>query len=87
MIADVARKKKDPIMDAVFNVKANVRWAAIEKLIKRLGGTVQQREGSRVAFILEDCVAVFHRPHPSPYASKGRVRDVREFLKRTGLAP
>jgi len=63
-----------------------VRWAAIENLIKALGGEVKEREGSRVAFKLNGVVSTFHRPHPKPTAKKGAVDAVRVFLRNAGVA-
>jgi hypothetical protein len=57
----------------------------IETLVRGLGGDVMEREGSRVAFILNGTRAVFHRPHPRPTASKGAVDAVRRFLLTAGV--
>jgi hypothetical protein len=46
-----------------------------------------QREGSRIAFVLNGIHAVFHRPHPRPTASKGAVDAVRRFLLTAGVKP
>ena len=64
-----------------------IKWARIEALIVALGGTVDQRAGSRVALALNGVDAVFHSPHPSPDASRPAVRAVAEFLTHAGVAP
>ena len=64
---------------------ANILWRDIEALIVALGGEVRQREGSRVAFILNDRVAVFHTPHPHKEATRPKVRSVRAFLVSAGV--
>ena len=46
-----------------------------------------EREGSRVAFILNGTRAVFHRPHSRPTASKGVVDAVRRFLVPARVKP
>jgi hypothetical protein len=51
------------------------------------GGKVGEREGSRVAFILNGTRAVFHRPHSRPTASKGVVDAVRRFLVPARVKP
>jgi hypothetical protein len=86
-IADVG--KKESLLAAVFAdpVRANIRWADIEAMLKGFGGTVSEREGSRVAVVLNGGVAVFHRPHPSPQASRAQVRAVRQFLTNAGVVP
>jgi hypothetical protein len=48
---------------------------------------MSERAGSRVAVRLNDRVAVFHRPHPSPNMDKGAVRDLRRFLENAGITP
>jgi hypothetical protein len=55
--------------------------------MKSLGVTVSEREGSRVAVLLNGRVAVFHRPHPRPETGKATVRDVRTFLENAGVHP
>jgi hypothetical protein len=67
--------------------RANIRWSAIESLIRALGGEVIEREGSRVAARLNGVTAVFHRPHPRPEAKKGVVDAVRQFLMNAGVKP
>lgn len=73
-------------LDAIFEtpLRSDIRWSAVESLVKSLGGRVMEREGSRVAFTLNGTTAVFHRPHPKPVAKKWTIRDVRDFLERTG---
>jgi hypothetical protein len=81
--------KKENILRAVLAdpVRANIRWADIEHMLKGLGATVSERKGSRVAVVLNGVVAVFHRPHPSPQASRAQVRSVRQFLSNAGAVP
>lgn len=76
-------------LDAVFSrpTRANIRWLAIESLIRALGGEISQREGSRVATRLNGVIAVFHRPHPRPETKKGAVEAVRQFLVNAGVKP
>ena len=66
---------------------ANIRWRDVEALVRALGGEVLQREGSRVAFVLNDVVAVMHTPHPGHEATRPMVRSVRRFLTNAGIAP
>jgi hypothetical protein len=68
-------------------VSGNIRWRDVEALLKALGAVLNEREGSRVAVLLNDRVAVFHRPHPSPNMDKGAVKDMRRFLESVGITP
>ena len=83
------KKAHQVTLDAIFSrpTKANVRWSAIESLIRALGGEISQREGSRVAARLNGVIAVFHRPHPQPETKKGAVEAVRQFLMSAGVKP
>ena len=56
-------------------------------MLKALGAVLDERSGSRVAVMLNDRVAVLHRPHPSPEMDKGAVRDLRRFLENAGVRP
>ena len=67
--------------------KADIRWLAIESLIRALGGEVTERAGSRVAARLNGVTAVFHRPHPRPETKKGAVDAIRQFLINAGVKP
>jgi hypothetical protein len=68
---------------AIFEepTRADIKWSAIESLLKANGAERFERKGSRVIFVLNGVKALFHRPHPSPDANKSTVRDVREFLR------
>lgn len=74
---------------AVFETptRPNVKWARVEALVRALGGTVNQRSGSRVAFALNGVDAVFHTPHPAPDAKRGAVRAVAAFFESAGVGP
>ncbi|MGB6745696.1 MAG: type II toxin-antitoxin system HicA family toxin [Terracidiphilus sp.] len=82
-------KKQQATLNDIFSrpTKANIRWSAVESLIRALGGTVSEREGSWVAAQLNGVTAVFHRPHPRPETKKGAVDAVRQFLTNAGVKP
>lgn len=82
-------KAQESTLNAIFTkpTRADIRWSAIESLIKALGGQVSERAGSRVAAKLNGVVAVFHRPHPRPETKKGAVDAVRQFLINAGVKP
>ncbi len=82
-------KGQQSTLSAVFDrpTRADIRWAAVESLIRALGGEISQREGSRVAIRLNGITAIFHRPHPRPETKKGAVDAVRKFLINAGVKP
>ncbi len=67
-------------------VRSDIPWSDIERLLKGLGGIVDnKRSGSRVGVSLRGVRAVFHEPHPNPATDKGAVKRVREFLLKCGI--
>jgi hypothetical protein len=60
-------------------------FADIEALIKTLGGSVVEREGSRVRIELNGEQWRCHRPHPGKEAKRYQVEEAREFLERAGV--
>jgi HicA toxin of bacterial toxin-antitoxin, len=82
-------KAQESTLRAVFAkpARADIRWSAIESLIRAIGGEISQRAGSRVAAKLNGVTAIFHRPHPRPETKKGAVDAVRQFLTNAGVKP
>ena len=76
-------------LDAIFAtpVSPNIRWAAIESLLRALGATLSEGRGSRVRIELNGQDAVFHRPHPRPETDRGAVVSMRRFLECAGVEP
>ncbi len=68
-------------------VPANIQWPDIESLLVSLGAERHEREGSRVAFIWNGQVHVFHRPHPRPDTDKGAVASIRKLLELNEVTP
>lgn len=66
---------------------ASVVFADIEALIRALGGTVEEREGSRVRIELKGEQWRCHRPHPGKEARRYQVEEARELLERVGVQP
>ena len=52
---------------------------------KALGGSVSEREGSRVRIELNGEQWRCHRPHPGKEAKRYQVEEAREFLERAGV--
>ena len=66
---------------------ASIVFADIEALVKALGGTVTEREGSRVKMELHGHEWRCHRPHPGKEAKRYQVEEARELLERSGVRP
>lgn len=83
------KRKHQRTLELIFNRPAsgNVQWRDIEALFVELGGSVEEREGSRVLVRLFGERRVFHRPHPSPNTDKGAVESVRRWLDENGVKP
>ena len=72
---------------AIFSrpTSASIVFADIETLIKALGGSVVEREGSRVRIELNGEQWRCHRPHPGKEAKRYQVEEARELLERAGV--
>jgi len=66
---------------------ASIVFADIEALIKALGGSVFEREGSRVKIELAGQQWRCHRPHPGKEAKRYQVEEARDLLERAGVNP
>ena len=66
---------------------ASIVFADIEVLIKALGGSVSEREGSRVRIELKGEQWRCHRPHPGKEGKRYQVEQARELLERVGVQP
>jgi hypothetical protein len=66
---------------------ASIVFADIEALIEALGGTVCEREGSRVKIEIAGQQWRCHRPHPGKEAKRYQVEEARELLERAGVNP
>jgi len=64
---------------------ASIVFADIEALIKALGGSVSEREGSRVRIELNGEQWRCHRPHPGKEAKRYQVEEAKELLERAGV--
>lgn len=81
--------KHRKILETIFAdpVSPAIPWTDIEGVFRGYGGIIKEGRGSRVWFIWEKQVAVFHRPHPQPNTDKGAVKSVRRFFANIGLKP
>jgi hypothetical protein len=83
------KRKHQRTLDLLFSrpVSANIRWVDIEAIFIELGGSVEEREGSRVLVRLFGERRVFHRPHPEPTTDKGAVESIRKWFEDHGVKP
>lgn len=72
---------------AIFTrpTSASIVFSDIEALIKALGDSVLEREGSRVRIELNGEQWRCHRPHPGKEAKRYQVEEARELLERAGV--
>lgn len=81
--------KQRKTLDAIFAkpTSKTLEWAAIEALLKAVGCSAVEGNGSRVRFVKGDHVASFHRPHPAKEAKAYHVEQARDFLILIGAKP
>ncbi len=74
---------------AIFSrpTSTSVVFNDIEALIRALGGSISEREGSRVKMELKGEQWRCHRPHPGKEAKRYQVEEARELLERVGVLP
>ncbi len=74
---------------AIFSrpTPASVIFSDIEALVVALGGSVTEREGSRIKISLLGEQWYCHRPHPGKEAKRYQVEEARELLERVGVKP
>ena len=79
--------KQRKTLEEIFHnpIKSSVLWSDVENLFKACGAHIEEGSGSRVCIMLNNVVAVFHRPHPQKEADKGAIKSVRHFLINAGV--
>ncbi|MBQ0003691.1 MAG: type II toxin-antitoxin system HicA family toxin [Treponema sp.] len=79
--------KQQKVFDLIFKnpVQSNIEWQDIENLLKSLGASISEGNGSRVRIELNGERAVFHRPHPEKVTDRGAVKSMRKFLENAGV--
>lgn len=83
------QKKHLKTLDLIFKqpISGNIKFKDIESLFIALGGEIIEREGSRIAVVLNGQVKVFHRPHPNPTTDKGAIASIRKWLDSLNITP
>ena len=82
-----ARHRKTLVAIFARPTSASVVFADIEALFKALGGSISEREGSRVNIELKGEQWRCHRPHPGKEAKRYQIEEARELLERLGILP
>jgi hypothetical protein len=79
--------KQRKTLNDIFHdpVKSTVLWSDVESLFRACGACIEEGGGSRVCILLNDIVAVFHKPHPRKETDKGALKSVRRFLINAGV--
>ncbi|HSO76499.1 MAG TPA: type II toxin-antitoxin system HicA family toxin [Blastocatellia bacterium] len=82
-----ARHRKT--LQAIFArpTSPSVVFSSIEALVVALGGSITEREGSRIKITLLGEQWHCHRPHPGRHAKRYQVEEARELLERVGVTP
>jgi hypothetical protein len=82
-------KKHRRALEAIFHrpTLASIRWADFVGMVKVLGGTVEERAGSHVAFVMSGRVYIAHKPHPGNELRKCQAEDARKWLASLGVEP
>ncbi len=82
---NIMKEKHRKAFSAIFTkpTRANIKFSDIESLVKALGGSIREGDGSRVVLELSGTREYTHRPHTGKEAKKYMVEKIREWL--TGL--
>ncbi len=83
------KAKHKKTLQAIFTrpTSPSIVFSDIEALFVALGGSVTEREGSRVKIALQGESWHCHRPHPGKEARRYQVEEARELLERVGVKP
>lgn len=83
-------RKHEKTLSALFQqpVNHNIQWRAVVSMMRALGANVEEaREGSRVAFILDDDKFLTHKPHPEKTLGADAIKHLRLFLTHHDIRP
>jgi hypothetical protein len=82
-----AKQRKTLVAIVSRPTSASIPFADIVALMKALGGSIFEREGSRIKIELKGEQWRCHRPHPGKAAKRYQVEEARELLERVGVIP
>ncbi len=89
LASSFVKAKHKKTLQAIFArpTSPSIVFSDIEALFVALGGSVTEREGSRVKIALQGESWHCHRPHPGKEARRYQVEEARELLERVGVKP
>lgn len=79
--------KQERTLRAIYETptRADIEFSDIISLFKALGGTIQERAGSRLAVVLGERKLLLHKPHPNRIVGKKTVENIRLRLMELGI--
>jgi hypothetical protein len=82
-------RKQSKTLETIFAepIRRNIIWDDVVSLIRGLGGTVLQGDGSRVRFDLNGVSLNIHSPHPQKELKRYQVKAIRDFLLNAEVEP
>ena len=82
-------KKHRATLEAIFARpdRKDIRWDDFVALLFGLGADVTEKGGSIIGVRLNDCYAVFHRPHPGNVIYLSILKRIRRYFLECGIRP
>jgi len=83
-------KRQATTLASIFEKPAphlQIKWTAVEGLIRAIGGRIEQGSGSRLKVKIGDQTAYLHTPHPHKELKSYQVKAVKELLESQGVTP
>jgi hypothetical protein len=80
--------KQKKTLSVIFKnpISSNIEYREIISLFKAMDAKIiEDKSGSRVGIILKGYSITIHAPHPQKEMKKYAIRDIREFLLKTGV--
>ncbi|WLF83548.1 type II toxin-antitoxin system HicA family toxin [Moraxella sp. ZY210820] len=79
--------KSEKLLEKLKNSQKTFVFSELVTLLKQLGFTMHEREGSRVVFICDDDSSIrihLHKPHPENTIKGGALKAVKHYLEEKG---
>ena len=64
---------------------ANIHWREVESLLTHLGASIESAHGARFRIVLNRFEFFMHHPHNNSTCPKQEIKQLREFLARSGV--
>lgn len=82
-----ARHRKTLAVILSASIPRSLPFRDIESLLRGIGCSIEEGDGSRVSFIFGEHSWTTHRPHPGKEARDYHIKRVRVFLEKIGHEP